>query len=129
MNEYSSKSKLSEKNSNSNDCGSSKFSTKSKSKYLSNQSKKSKKLNKIYVSDFDEKSKMEPNFVNNVRINDLKKDQRQDLSKSKRAKYASASMSAHRVLKDLKNTATRHLSNVKYSFDNLLSKVMFFFCQ
>jgi len=123
MNQNSSKSKLSKMSSikNLNQQWSAKFSGKSKSKSPSkNQLNRSIQST---VSCLDENERLNCNSVSHVRVNKLKKEQRQDLSKSKRAKYASASLSAHRVLRDLKNTATKHLTNVKSSFDNLLSKV------
>lgn len=46
-----------------------------------------------------------------------------ELSRAKRAKYSSSSLSVHQVLKDVKNSASRHISNVKSSLDNLLSQV------
>jgi hypothetical protein len=52
----------------------------------------------------------------------LKREYKAELSRAKRAKYSSASVSAHQVLKDLKNSASRQLSSVKSSFDNLLSQ-------
>lgn len=57
------------------------------------------------------------------RIEKLKREYRADLSKSKRTKYCSASLSAHRVLKDIKNCATKRISAMKSSFENLLSQV------
>lgn len=57
-----------------------------------------------------------------------KKNVRRDLSRSKMAKYSSASLSAHQVFKDLKVTASKHISSVKSHFDSILSQVSAIFC-
>lgn len=54
------------------------------------------------------------------RIARLRREFKQDLSKSKRAKYSSASLSVNRVFRDLKKLAKKHLTNVQSSFDHIL---------
>ncbi|XP_015789870.1 uncharacterized protein LOC107366751 [Tetranychus urticae] len=54
------------------------------------------------------------------RIARLKREYKQDLSRSKRAKYSSASLSVNRVFRDLKSLAKKHLNNVQASFDHIL---------
>ncbi|XP_074599964.1 uncharacterized protein LOC141854253 [Brevipalpus obovatus] len=52
-----------------------------------------------------------------------KKDLRREVSKSKQAKYTSASLSVRQALKDVKNTASKHISNIKNTFDSVSQKL------
>ncbi|KAI1285776.1 hypothetical protein HDE_11617 [Halotydeus destructor] len=60
------------------------------------------------------------------RIAKLKREYKAELSKTKRAKYSTASLSAHGVLRDLKNSASRGVSTMKNSFENLLTQKLKF---
>jgi len=59
------------------------------------------------------------------RIAKLKREYKSELSRAKRAKYSTASLSAHGVLRDLKNSTQRSMTNIKNSFDNLVSQVCY----